>query len=148
MTGVSTIAGGGRRAVFRRLASPVGVAALAASTCAVVWLADPTTAGGLLPVCPTRVLLGTDCPGCGSLRMLHAVLHGDVFSALRYNALGLIALGLLIWAFGAWTCGRLVDRHIRSWQHYRWSPTVALILTALWFVVRNLNFWPFTELYV
>lgn len=124
------------------------VGALAAGACAVVWLADPTTPGGLLPVCPTKALLGVDCPGCGTLRMLYSLLHGDVLSALRYNALALVALGFLIVAFAVWTYGRIVDRRITSWQHHRWAAAMVLGVVVLWFVVRVLPFAPFTALRV
>ena len=132
----------------RRLTAPVGVAALAACGCAAIWLGDPTTPGGPLPVCPTKALLGIDCPGCGSLRMLYCLLHGNLFGALQYNALGLAAVGLLIWAYLAWTYGQLAGRRIRSWQHHRWAAPVLLIAVVAWFVVRNLGFGPFAALYV
>jgi hypothetical protein len=131
-----------------RLAAPIGVAAVAASGCAVVWFADPTVPGGILPICPTRALLGIACPGCGSLRMIYSLLHLDVAAAARYNALGLVAVLLLLWAFAAWTYGRIAGRKIRSWQHLRWSAPVALALTFAWFVVRNLGFGPFVALHV
>jgi hypothetical protein len=132
----------------RSLAAPVAVAAAAVGGCAVVWLANPTVPGGILPVCPTKALLGIDCPGCGSLRMMYSVLHLDFASAVHYNALGLVAVLLLGWAFGAWTYGRLVGRRVRSWQHLRYSAPTALALTLVWFVVRNLGFGPFPALYV
>lgn len=116
--------------------------------CAAVWLGDPTSTGGPLPVCPTKALLGIDCPGCGSLRMISCLLNGDVTGAIRFNALGLVALSFLLWAFGAWTYGRIVDRRITSWQHHRWAAVVALVLASAWFVVRNLPMAPFTALYV
>jgi Protein of unknown function (DUF2752) len=124
------------------------VAAGAGLVCAAVWIGDPTTPGGPLPVCPTKALLGIDCPGCGTLRMLYSVLHGDLMAAVKFNALALIALVLLIFAFGAWTYGRVVGRRIWSWQHYRWSAAVTLVLVSVWFVLRNLPFAPFTGLYV
>jgi Protein of unknown function (DUF2752) len=130
------------------LAKPLAVAAVAAGGCAVVWLANPAVPGGILPVCPTKALFGIDCPGCGSLRMINSLLHLDLAGALRYNALGLVAVGLMLWAFGAWTYGRLVGRRVRSWQHLRWAAPVALTLTLVWFVVRNLGFEPFAGLYV
>jgi hypothetical protein len=99
-------------------------------------------------VCPTKALLGIDCPGCGSLRMLYSVLHGNLFAAAKFNALGLVALGLMVFAFATWTYGRLVGRRIWSWQHYRWSAAVTLVVVSVWFVVRNLPFAPFTGLYV
>ena len=99
-------------------------------------------------MCPTKALLGIDCPGCGSLRMIYSLLHLDFASAVRYNALGLVAVLLLLWAFGAWTYGRVVGRRVRSWQHLRWSAPAALALTLMWFVVRNLGFGPFPALYV
>ena len=132
----------------RSLAAPPAVAAAAASGCAVIGVANPTVPGGILPVCPTKALLGIDCPGCGSLRMIYSVLHLDFASAVHYNALGLVAVLLLLWAFGAWTYGSVVWRRVRSWQHLRWSAPTALALTLVWFVVRNLGFGPFPALYV
>lgn len=134
--------------ILTRLGAPLGVALAAGLVCGVVWIADPTTPGGPLPVCPTKALLGIDCPGCGSLRMLYSLLHGDVAGAARYNALGLVAVVLLVWAFGAWTYGRVVGRRIASWQHQRWSAAIALAIVGVWFVIRNLPFAPFTALYV
>ena len=32
-------------------------------------------------------MTGLDCPGCGSLRALHQLLHGNIKSALHFNAL-------------------------------------------------------------
>ena len=130
------------------LAAPLAVAAAAAGGCAVVWMANPTVPGGILPMCPTKALLGIDCPGCGSLRMIYSLLHFDLASAVHYNALGLVAVLLLLWSFGVWTYGRLIGRQVRSWQHLRWSAPTALALTLGWFLVRNLGFGPFPALYV
>jgi hypothetical protein len=132
----------------RALAAPLGVAAVAASGCVLVWLANPTVPGGILPVCPTKALFGIDCPGCGSLRMIYSLLHLDVVSAVRYNAVGMVAVLLLVWAFVAWTYSRVVGRRVISWQHLRWSAPAALAVTLAWFVVRNLGFGPFSALYV
>jgi len=130
------------------LGAPLIVAASTTLVCAAVWVGDPTTPHGPLPVCPTKALLGIDCPGCGSLRMLYSLMHGNVLAAARFNALGLVAVGLLVWAYVAWTYGRVVGRRISSWQHHRWSAVVTLSLVVAWFVVRNIPFAPFTALYV
>ncbi|MGC7322706.1 DUF2752 domain-containing protein, partial [Mycobacteroides abscessus subsp. massiliense] len=81
--------------VVSRLAAPAVVAGAAAAGCAAVWFGDPTTPGGVLPVCPLKALTGLDCPGCGGLRMAYSLMHGDVLGALRYNAVGLVAVGFL-----------------------------------------------------
>ena len=131
-----------------RLGGPLLVGALAAGACAVVWIGDPTTPGGFLPVCPTKALLGIDCPGCGTLRMIYSLLHFDFISAVRFNALAVVALAFLIVAFAVWTYGSIVGRKISGWQHHRWAATVTMVLVTLWFVVRNLPFAPFTALRV
>lgn len=130
------------------LRAPLAVAAATTLACAAIWVGDPTTPHGPLPVCPTKALLGIDCPGCGSMRMLYSLMHGDLPAALRFNALGLVAVALLVWAYGAWTYGRLAARRIGSWQRQRWSAVVTLALVSAWFVVRNIPFAPFTGLYV
>jgi hypothetical protein len=130
------------------LGAPLMVAASTTLMCAAVWVGDPTSPGGPLPVCPTKALLGIDCPGCGSMRMLYSLMHGNLMAAARFNALGLVAVVLLVWAYLAWTYGRVTGRRIRSWQHYRWSAAVTLVLVVGWFIVRNIPFAPFNALYV
>ncbi|BBZ73248.1 DUF2752 domain-containing protein [Mycobacterium paraseoulense] len=135
-------------AAHTSLGAPLVVAASATLMCAAIWAGDPTTPNGPLPVCPTKALLGIDCPGCGSLRMLYSLMHGNVMAAARFNALGLAAVVLLVWAYLAWTYGRVAGRRVRSWQHGRWAAVVTLGLVAVWFAVRNIPFAPFTALYV
>jgi hypothetical protein len=130
------------------LGAPLLVAASTTLVCAATWVGDPMTPGGPLPVCPTKALLGIDCPGCGSARMLYSLMHGNVLAAARFNALGLVALVLLVWAYAAWTYGRVTGRRVRGWQHQRWAAMVTLLLVTGWFVVRNLPFAPFSALYV
>ncbi|HEY0636101.1 MAG TPA: DUF2752 domain-containing protein [Pseudonocardiaceae bacterium] len=132
----------------RALWAPAAVAAGAALSCAVIWWGDPTTPGGPLPVCPTKLLLGIDCPGCGSLRMIYSLLHADLGAALRFNAVALVTLPLLAWAWVTWTRGRWRGRRVESWQHRRWAPMIALVITVAWWVVRNIPVEPFTHLRV
>ncbi|QBJ98664.1 DUF2752 domain-containing protein [Rhodococcus sp. ABRD24] len=134
--------------MLRRLSAPTAVAGAAVLVCGAVAWADPTTPGGAIPVCPTKALFGINCPGCGSTRMLYSLLHLDVPAALQYNAVGVAALVLSVWAYCAWTWGRLRGRKIRSWQHLRWAPATAMAVTALWFAVRIIPFAPFTSLRV
>lgn len=133
---------------MRALGPPLAVAAGAGVCCAVVLLGNPTTPGGPLPVCPTKALFGIDCPGCGGMRMLYSLLHGNIRAALHYNALSLVVVLLFGWSVVAWTIGRLRGRPVDSWLQWRWTPLVFVILFAGWFVVRNLPFAPFTGLFV
>jgi uncharacterized protein DUF2752 len=132
----------------RSLRAPLLVAATLTLMCAAIWVGDPITPHGPLPVCPTKALLGIDCPGCGTLRMLYSLMHGNLLAAASFNALGLVALGPLAWAYLAWTYGLVKGRQIRSWQHRRWAAMVALVVTVAWFVVRNIPVQPFSGLFV
>lgn len=40
-------------------------------------------------------MTGLQCPGCGSQRAIHALLHGDIISAWRFNALLVISIPVL-----------------------------------------------------
>lgn len=135
---------------WRSLTAPLAVVGAAGLACAAIALGDPTTPGGPLPVCPTAYLLGIDCPGCGSMRMVYSLLHGDLAAAARFNAVALVALPLLALAFVTWTVGRWRGRRVEAlaWQRSRWAPLVALAVFSTWFVIRNLPFEPFTHLRV
>lgn len=136
------------RARLAALGAPVGVAALAGAGCLAVWWADPMTPGGPLPVCPTRALLGINCPGCGGLRMVYSLLHGDLVAAVQFNVVALVALPLLFWAWVVWALARWRGRPLSAFAHYRWAPAITFIVVLVWFVVRNIPVEPFTALRV
>ncbi|CAM00812.1 uncharacterized protein DUF2752 [Saccharopolyspora erythraea NRRL 2338] len=134
---------------LRSLLFPAATALAGCAAAAVVWFADPTSDAGFpLPPCPVKLLFGLDCPGCGATRMVYSLLHGDVLSALHYNAVALAFIPFFLWTWGAWVLGRWRGRRVITWEHWRWSPLVALIVIAVWSVVRNLPFPPFEWLYV
>jgi Protein of unknown function (DUF2752) len=47
----------------------------------------PPTEYSFYPRCPIYLVTHWLCPGCGSTRALHALLHLDLPGALHYNAL-------------------------------------------------------------
>ncbi|MCK8616095.1 DUF2752 domain-containing protein [Gordonia sp. C13] len=131
-----------------RILGPATVVTGAGICCAAVLLGDPTTPGGLLPVCPTKLVFGVTCPGCGSQRALYSLLHGDLSAALHYNAAFVLAIGLLLFVFGAYCLRLWTGRRIRGWQNMRYSAVVVLVAVVAWFVVRNIPVEPFWSLHV
>ncbi|MFD1140618.1 DUF2752 domain-containing protein [Larkinella insperata] len=51
------------------------------------------------PPCPFKLLTGLECPGCGSQRCLHQLLHGRVGQAFSYNPLLVLSLPYLLLGF-------------------------------------------------
>jgi hypothetical protein len=48
------------------------------------------------PKCPFLTLTGYKCPGCGSQRAIHALLHLDIRSAFQHNALLIISIPYIL----------------------------------------------------
>ena len=117
----------------------------AAGAFAVAWF-NPVTAG-FFPQCPLYQMTGLACPGCGLTRGFHALFHGDVLTALDYNALvPLFAL------FFAYLAGSLVSVFVRgrglSFNIFEPKIVYSFLFTLILFaVVRNLPFYPFSVLY-
>jgi hypothetical protein len=69
--------------------------ALAAVVLLTLAVLDPSTSS-VFPPCLFRALTGWQCPGCGSARALHALLHGEIAAALGANPLTVAAVPLVI----------------------------------------------------
>lgn len=64
--------------------------------CAAIYFCfDPAKGDIFFPKCPFLMLTGHRCPGCGSQRAIHSLLHGNVIHALRQNALAVIAIPVI-----------------------------------------------------
>lgn len=105
----------------------------------VIWVYsnfDPA-AHGWFPRCPFLVATGLKCPGCGSQRALHALLHADIAGVWRANALIVFAVplaALLIYA-------ELRRRRHPRLHNFLSSQPVIIATAALiigWWILRNL----------
>lgn len=112
----------------------VGVALLA--LLALYFIFDPADST-LAPKCVFHALTGWECAGCGSQRMLHALLHGDFGGAWRANAFLLCALPPV--AVMAWAA-MFRERYPRLYSRVNSVPVIITlgVATLLWSVLRNL----------
>lgn len=127
------------RAQTQRLAwaAPIGVVSAAAAAATYVAQSDPNQTGNY-PTCPFLLVTGQYCPGCGSLRMIHALTQGDIVSAAGFNVLALVMLPILAFMFVRWTS---VKWRLRppptTMAHPAWGWTVVVTVVVYW-VIRNL----------
>lgn len=75
--------------------SLAGILAVVGGLMAVLFLYDPVRVP-IYPQCVFHRVTGLDCPGCGSLRALHALLHGEFSAALHFNAFLILSLPLVL----------------------------------------------------
>lgn len=126
----------GRRDTARRLLGPIGGALGGVAGVAVVATVDPNEPGHY-PTCPFLAVTGRYCPGCGSLRAVHALAHGDVGEALARNPLLVASVPLVLVLWGLWV-RRTVTGKQRTWAAPAWWIWGLLVLVLAYWVARNL----------
>ncbi|RCG33039.1 DUF2752 domain-containing protein [Sphaerisporangium album] len=126
----------------RALLAPLGAAALTGAVVAYVGTVDPNRPGHY-PTCPFLFVTGLYCPGCGSLRAIHAMAHGDLPAALGLNPLAVVTVPFLLFWWGRWA--------LRAWRGRPARTRVArpayiwafLAIVIVYWIVRNLPFGAF-----
>jgi hypothetical protein len=119
---------------------PLAVAGIAAVAAGYLALVDPNQPGHY-PTCPILLVTGRWCPGCGGLRALHDLLHGDLQAAVSANLLVvlLVPVVLLLWGTLVFTRSALnVTESRQGWSlpsPLLWS---LLVVVLLFWVLRNL----------
>lgn len=100
---------------------------------------------GFFPPCPFRWLTGFTCPGCGSTRGLHQLLHGDVVGAFELNPFTMVMLPILLYVLVRHTHAVIRGRTIRKNQldaRYIWM--LFAVVLSFW-IFRNTPFYPFAS---
>ena len=77
------------------------------------------------PRCPFLSMTGLECPGCGSQRAIHALLHGDLAAVWHYNA----ALYVPCDVYDEYYYWAVNSRYVI------WGTGIVIIL---WWILRNL----------
>jgi hypothetical protein len=100
---------------------------------------------GFFPACPFRLLTGFTCPGCGTTRALHQVLHGHLDAAFTLNPLLLLALPFLLFALIRYSV--IVMRGGVPRPNALPAPyiyAIFFIILSFW-IFRNTPFYPFVS---
>ncbi len=96
---------------------------------------DPSD--NFFPRCPFLSITGYQCPGCGSQRAIHALLHGDIASAWHFNAILLVFIPVVV---------VLLVAEIKREKWSRFYAKVnsrlmiwgAAIVILMWWILRNI----------
>jgi hypothetical protein len=101
---------------------------------------------GLFPPCPFRAITGLNCPGCGTLRGLHQLLHGHPLAALDLNPLMVMTLPFMAYVFLSYALVALRGRGLP--KVFIPSPLIWVIFWVIisFWVLRNIPVYPFTLL--
>ena len=90
------------------------------------------------PSCPFKSVTGLDCPGCGSQRAIHELLHLNFKKAFEYNALLVLSVPylLLLIVFNFESVKQRfpkLERILFGWK----SVWIITIIVILFFIFRN-----------
>lgn len=80
------------------------------------------------PRCPFFTLTGYKCPGCGTMRAIHALLHLRVFDAVRLNPFMVSSIPIML--------AMVLSRRFR---YNVLIGKIVLVSTMVWWVLRNVN---------
>jgi hypothetical protein len=100
---------------------------------------------GIFPPCVFRQLTGLQCPGCGSTRALHQLLHGHFVTAFTLNPLFVIATPLLLYVLLKYTT--MSFRGITPKPNAlpaRYIYLIFVVIVSFW-ILRNTPLYPFVS---
>jgi hypothetical protein len=103
---------------------------------------DPATSG-IFPPCPVRYLTGWYCPGCGSLRAIHQLLHGNLRAAWALNPLTVVLLPFLTYGLASFALFKLREQELpQPYLRASWIRALCVVI-ILFGIARNLPVHPF-----
>ena len=125
---------------WRGVRTPVLIAGVLLAGSVALHLRDPHRSGSY-GFCPWLALTGTYCPGCGGLRAVNDLTHGNVLAAASSNLLFVASLPFV----AVWWLRSLADgwRGVRRQLSDRSAYVVLVVVlssTMVFWVLRNLPF--------
>jgi hypothetical protein len=92
---------------------------------------------GFYPTCMFYKTTGLLCPGCGTLRATHQLLHGHIEAAFRFNALIVSSLPLVAWGCFRAARERAANKPALAWIRPAWL-WIGFAVLVLFGILRNL----------
>lgn len=93
----------------------------------------------LFPKCPFLLATGYECPGCGSQRAVHSILHLNFRAAFSYNALILFLIPYILFGmFLEFFNGKKRFPKLEKFFFGKWAALIVVLGILVYWVVRNL----------
>ena len=122
-----------------------GSLGIVAAGSAVLFFFDPSVSD-FYPPCPFHALTGLYCPGCGTTRALHELLHGNLGEALGLNSLMVLMLPFVGYSLLSYaTLGVRGLALPRLPASPLWGWLVLWVILAYW-ILRNVPLYPLSLL--
>lgn len=100
---------------------------------------------GFFPPCMFRALTGLTCPGCGSTRAMHQILHGHFVAAFMLNPLFLLAIPFLLYALFRYSVVAMRgETPRRNTLPPSYIYALFVIVVSFW-IFRNTPLYPFVS---
>ena len=100
----------------------------------------------LFPRCIFHGLTGAYCPGCGSQRALHSLLHLNIGGVVSYNFLFLPAALLVIYHYAHPFLNKIFEWKLPNVFYLKNTPWIIFAVIVLFWIARNLPWYPFSVL--
>lgn len=98
------------------------------------------------PKCPLYTYSGIYCAGCGSQRAIHQIINGNIITGIRHNYLLVLVFAVLSYKTGLFVLNKIYNKAHTDIFHKPMSTKIILVLVLLFWALRNINVFPFTEL--
>jgi hypothetical protein len=99
-----------------------------------------------LPKCPLYAMTGIYCPGCGSQRATHQLLHFNFLGVLEQNALYIFGLLIVMYHICIEGINYFFKKNIYNLLNHPKTPIFILIFIIIFWIARNIPVYPFTLL--
>ena len=106
---------------------------------------DPSEVA-LFPKCPFLSFTGLYCPGCGSQRAMHDLLHGDILSGFKHNLLMSVLFFILGYQFFHALISMIKKKELPNIFHRTIVTNGILVFVIAFWVLRNIPQYPFNLL--
>lgn len=118
-----------------RFATPLKIASAAIVILIGGWVlyTFPPVTSGFYPQCAFKQATGLDCPGCGTTRALHALLHGRVVEAFLFNPFIFAIMSGFVIATPSLVRGQTPAFVMKPW--FGWG---SFAVVTGWWIGRNL----------
>lgn len=98
--------------------------------------------------CGFHELTSLNCPGCGGQRAIHALLHGHILEALRYNFIYVIGIPFFMYLY-FYAINEYILKNRKQKNNFIFTAKFGFgfaIFIVTFFILRNIPIFPFTYL--